>query len=179
DYLARGIPKADVSNAAFKDAEREVNERTKKLLSIDGKHSVDHFHKELGVVMWEDVGMARSKESLERALQRIPQIREQFWKDVKVLGAGAELNQELEKAGRVADFLELAELLTLDALQRNESCGGHFRVEYQTEEGEAKRNDAEYAYVAAWEWKGEDRKPVLNKEPLVFENIHLATRSYK
>jgi succinate dehydrogenase / fumarate reductase flavoprotein subunit len=179
DYLARGIPKAVVSNAAFQDAEREVNERTKKFLSIDGKHSVDHFHKELGVVMWEDVGMARSKESLERALQRIPQIREQFWKEVKVLGAGAELNQELEKAGRVADFLELAELLTLDALQRNESCGGHFRVEYQTEDGEAKRNDAEYAYVAAWEWKGENQKPVLNKEPLVFENIQLATRSYQ
>ncbi len=179
DYLARGIPKAEVSHAAFQDAEREVSERTKKFLSIDGKHSVDHFHKELGAVMWEDVGMARSKESLERALQRIPRIREQFWKDLKVLGAGAELNQELEKAGRVADFLELAELLALDALQRNESCGGHFRVEYQTEEGEAKRNDDEYAYVAAWEWKGENQKPVLNKEPLVFENIQLATRSYK
>jgi len=179
DYLARGIPKADVSHAAFKDAEREVGERTKRFLSVNGKHSVDDFHKELGVVMWEDVGMARSKESLERALQKIPQIRDRFWRDVRVLGAGEALNQELEKAGRVADFLELAELLALDALQRNESCGGHFRVEYQTEEGEAKRNDAEYAYAAAWEWKGENQKPVLNKEPLVFENIHLATRSYK
>ncbi len=179
DYLARGIPKADASHAAFKDAQRAVDERTRKFLSINGKNSVDHFHKKLGEVMWEDVGMARSKESLERALQRIPEIRAQFWKDVKVLGAGAELNQELEKAGRVADFLELAELITLDALHRNESCGGHFRVEYQTEDGEAKRNDAEYAYVAAWEWKGENQKPVLNKEPLVFENIQLATRSYK
>jgi succinate dehydrogenase / fumarate reductase flavoprotein subunit len=179
DYLARGIPKADVSHASFKDAEREVNERTKRFLSINGKRSVDDFHKELGVVMWEEVGMARSKESLERALQKIPEIRERFWKDVRVLGSGESVNQELEKVGRVADFLELAELLTWDALQRNESCGGHFRVEYQTEDGEAKRNDAEYAYVAAWEWKGEREKPVLNKEPLVFENIQLATRSYK
>ncbi|HEU4383179.1 MAG TPA: fumarate reductase/succinate dehydrogenase flavoprotein subunit [Anaeromyxobacteraceae bacterium] len=179
DYLARGIPKADVSHAAFKDAERDVAERTKKFLSINGKRSVDDFHKELGVVMWEDVGMARSKESLERALKKIPEIRERFWKDVRVLGSGESLNQDLEKAGRVADFLELTELLTLDALHRNESCGGHFRVEYQTEDGEAKRNDAEYAYAAAWEWKGENQKPVLNKEPLVFETIQLATRSYK
>ncbi len=179
DYLARGIPKADAEGAAFKDAQREVSERTRKLLSVNGTRSVDQFHKELGALMWEDVGMARSKESLERALQRIPEIRARFWKEVRVLGSGEALNQELEKAGRVADFLELAELIALDALHRNESCGGHFRVEYQTEDGEAKRNDAEYAYVAAWEWKGENQKPALNKEPLVFENIQLATRSYK
>jgi succinate dehydrogenase / fumarate reductase flavoprotein subunit len=123
--------------------------------------------------------MARSKESLEVALKRIPEIRAEFWKNVRVLGSGSDLNQELEKAGRVADFFEFAELLAWDALQRNESCGGHFRVEYQTPDGEAQRNDAEYAYVAAWEWKGEGQRQALNKEPLVYENIQLATRSYK
>jgi succinate dehydrogenase / fumarate reductase flavoprotein subunit len=123
--------------------------------------------------------MARSKESLERALQAIPEVREQFWRDLKVPGSASDFNQELEKAGRVADFLELGELLTWDALQRNESCGGHFRTEYQTDEGEAKRNDAEYAYAAAWEWTGENKPWTLNKEPLVFESIQLQTRSYK
>ncbi len=180
NYLARaGRPKVDAGHAALKDAEREARARTEKLLAINGKRSVDSFHRELGNLLWENVGMARSKETLEAALKRIPQIRAEFWKDVRVLGSGSELNQELEKAGRVADFLEFAELLALDALHRNESCGGHFRVEYQTPDGEAVRNDAEYAYVAAWEWKGEGQKQALNKEPLVFENIQLATRSYK
>jgi len=180
DYLARGgIAKAGTDHAAFKEAEKVVDDRTKKFLSINGKYSVDHFHKKLGEVMWNDVGMARSKESLERALQAIPEIRAEFWQNVKVPGSGADFNQELEKAGRLADFLELGELLTWDALQRNESAGGHFRVEYQTDDGEAKRNDDEYAYAAAWEWKGEGQPWVLNKEPLAFENIHLQTRSYK
>jgi len=180
DYLARGgIAKAGTDHAAFKEAEKAVEDRTKRLLSINGKHSVDHFHKKLGDTMWNDVGMARSKESLEQALKVIPEIRAEFWQNLKLPGSGQEFNQELEKAGRVADFLELGELLTLDALQRNESCGGHFRVEYQTEEGEAKRNDEEYTYAAAWEWKGEGQPWALNKEPLVFENIHLQTRSYK
>ena len=129
--------------------------------------------------MWDECGMARNKESLERALTKIPALREEYWRNVKVLGSGAELNPELEKANRVGDFFELAELLCWDALQRNESCGGHFRTEYQTPDGEAQRNDAEYAYVAAWGYKGDEQAPELNKEPLVYENIQLATRSYK
>jgi len=180
DYLARGgIAKAGTDHAAFKEAEKGVEEQTKTFLSINGKHSVDYFHKALGDIMWSDVGMARSKESLERALKAIPDLRARFWKEVRVPGAGAEFNQELEKAARVADFFELGELLAWDALQRNESCGGHFRTEFQTDDGEAKRNDDEYTYAAAWEWKGAGQPWVLNKEPLVFENIHLQTRSYK
>jgi len=180
DYLAQaGRPKVDAKHAAVKDAEREAAGRAEKLLAVNGKRSVDSFHRELGNLLWENVGMARSKESLEVALKRIPEIRAEFWKNVRVLGSGNDLNQELEKAGRVADFFEFAELLAWDALQRNESCGGHFRVEYQTPDGEAQRNDAEYAYVAAWEWKGEGQRQALNKEPLVYENIQLATRSYK
>ncbi len=180
NYLAQGgRVKVDAGAAAVKDAEKEATGRAEKLLAVKGKRTVDSFHRELGNVMWENVGMARSAESLNKALKRIPEIRDEFWKNVSVPGTGAELNQELEKAGRVADFLEFAELLAWDALQRNESCGGHFRVEYQTPDGEALRNDADYAYVAAWEWKGEGKRQELNKEPLVFENIHLATRSYK
>ena len=180
DYLARGgIAKVGTDHAEFKKAEEEVNSQEKKLLSINGKHSVDWFHKALGNIMWENVGMARTKESLEKALREIPALREQFWQDVKVPGVEGEFNQELEKAGRVADFLELGELLARDALDRNESCGGHFRSEYQTEDGEAQRNDAEYTYAAAWEWNGANKPWTLNKEPLVFENIHLQTRSYK
>ncbi|WP_242345239.1 fumarate reductase/succinate dehydrogenase flavoprotein subunit [Anaeromyxobacter terrae] len=180
DYLARGgFAKIDTSHPAVRDAEREVNERTKQLMSIGGKKSADQLHRELGNVMWTDCGMARTKESLTHALSVIPELREKFYRELRVTGSGAELNQQLEQAGRVADFFELAELLCYDALQRNESCGGHFRVEYQTPDGEAQRNDAEYAYVAAWEFKGVGATPVLNKEPLVFENIHLAQRSYK
>jgi succinate dehydrogenase / fumarate reductase flavoprotein subunit len=180
DYLARGgFQKIDTSHPAVKDAEREVNERTKKLLSIGGTKSPDELHRELGNVMWTDCGMARNKDSLTHALSVIPELREKFYRELRVTGSGAELNQQLEAAGRIADFFELAELMCYDALQRNESCGGHFRTEYQTPDGEAQRNDEEYAYVAAWEWKGVGVTPNLNKEPLVFENIHLAQRSYK
>ncbi|HEY7724372.1 MAG TPA: fumarate reductase/succinate dehydrogenase flavoprotein subunit [Anaeromyxobacteraceae bacterium] len=180
DYLASpGRTPVDAGHAAVKEAEGAARAHTEKLLAVGGKRSVDSFHRELGSVMWEEVGMARSAESLGRALKRIPEIRQEFWKDVRILGSGAELNGELEKAGRVADFLEFGELLAWDALQRNESCGGHFRVEYATPEGEAARNDAEYAHVAAWEWKGEGQRQALHKEPLAFETVHLATRSYK
>ena len=180
DYLASGgIAKADTSHAAFKDAEREAKGRLDKLLAAKGKRSVDSYWKELGKIMWNNCGMARSKETLTEALEQIPVLREDYLKNVKVVGGPSELNIELEKANRVADFFELAELLCYDALQRNESCGGHFRVEYQTADGEAQRNDAEYAFVSAWEWKGDGATPELHKEPLVFENIQLATRSYK
>ena len=180
DYIASGgIAKTDVDHAAFKDAEREAKQRLDTLIKAKGNRSADSYWKELGTILWEDCGMARSKESLEHALSKIPVLREEYWKNVKVLGVGNDFNQELEKANRVADFLEFGELLCMDALHRNESCGGHFRNEYQTPDGEAQRNDADYAYVAAWEWKGEKQKQELHKEPLVFETIKLATRSYK
>ncbi len=180
NYLGQGgIAKVDTSHPAFAEAEREVQGRTEKLLSINGKRTADSIHRELGNLLWENCGMARSKESLTKALQRIPELRAEFWENVKVPGAGAELNQQLEYAGRVGDFLELAELLCTDALDRNESCGGHFRTEFQTPDGEAQRNDADYAYVAAWEWKGAGKAPELHKEPLSFDTVHLATRSYK
>jgi succinate dehydrogenase / fumarate reductase flavoprotein subunit len=169
----------DTSHEAFRQAEAEVNERIKKLLSIRGKRTVDSFHRELGKVMWEYCGMARNQTGLQLALNKIPALREEFWKNVNVLGEGASLNQSLEKAGRVADFLELGELICRDALERNESCGGHFREEYQTEDGEALRNDKEYAYVAAWEFSGDDTPPILHKESLRYENVELAQRSYK
>ena len=171
--------KVPVSHAEFKKAEEGVRQFTRRLLSINGQRSATSFHKELGRLMWENCGMARTRQSLETNLKRIPELREEFWKNVKVTGSGEELNQNLEHAGRVADFLEFAELLCLDALHREESCGGHFRVEHQTEDGEAKRDDANFAYVAAWEFKGADKKPELHKEPLVCEEVHLATRSYK
>jgi succinate dehydrogenase / fumarate reductase flavoprotein subunit len=163
----------------FKKVEEAVKSLTKRLLAINGKRSVVSFHKELGKLMWENCGMARTRRSLEANLKRIPELREEFWKNVKVTGAGEELNQDLELAGRVADFLEFGELLCLDALHREESCGGHFRVEYQTEDSEAKRDDANFAYVAAWEFKGADKKPELHKEPLTYEEVKMATRSYK
>ncbi len=181
DYLTKvkpgSRPKAD--HPAFKEAERAVEERTGKLLAINGRRTVDEFHRDLGKVMWEFVGMGRNEAGLKTALAKIPEIREQFWKDVRVPGAGADFNQELEKAGRVADFLELGEELAYDALMRDESCGAHFREEHQTPDGEAQRNDEQYAYVAAWEWKGEGKAPELHKESLEFENVHLAQRSYK
>ena len=157
----------------------EVNERTKKLLSIKGNRSPDSFHRELGLLMWEKCGMARNDAGLKEALKRIPEIREEFWKNVQVLGEGEALNQSLELAGRVADFLEFGELLCFDALHRKESCGGHFRTEYQTPDGEAQRDDENFAYVAAWEYTGNTAAPVLHKEQLTFEAVHLATRSYK
>jgi succinate dehydrogenase / fumarate reductase flavoprotein subunit len=148
-------------------------------MSVNGKHSVDHFHRELGNILWDNCGMARSQQSLEKALTDIPALREEFYADVCVPGSAATLNQSLEKAGRVADFLEFGELMCLDALAREESCGGHFRTEYQTSDGEAKRDDERFCHVAAWEYQGEGAPPVRNVEPLVFENIKLATRSYK
>jgi succinate dehydrogenase / fumarate reductase flavoprotein subunit len=179
-YLAGGgLSKIDTSHAAVKDAEREVKERLETLVSAPGKKSADELHRELGNLLWNDCGMARSKESLTHALSVIPDLREKFYRELKVTGSGQDFNMELEKAARVADYFEFAELLCYDALQRNESCGGHFRVEYQTPEGEAQRNDAEYAYAAAWEWTGDGKTPTLHKEPLQFENIHLAQRSYK
>ncbi|AMW04938.1 fumarate reductase/succinate dehydrogenase flavoprotein subunit [Gemmatimonas phototrophica] len=179
DYLAgTKLPKVDTSHAAFAEAEGAVRAQQNKFLSIKGKRTVDSFHKELGKIMWEYCGMARDRAGLTKALELIPQLKEEFWSNVNVPGSGDSLNQSLEKAGRVADFIELGELMCRDALNREESCGGHFRTEYQ-EEGEAKRNDDDYAYVAAWEYAGEGKTPILNKEPLVYENVHLSTRSYK
>jgi succinate dehydrogenase / fumarate reductase flavoprotein subunit len=160
-------------------AEAAVRDRLNKFLSIKGKRSVDSFHRELGKLVWDNCGMSRTAAGLKEALQKIPALREEFWQNVNVLGTNESLNQSLEKAGRVADFLEFGELMCYDALAREESCGGHFREEHQTEEGEALRNDEQYAYVAAWEWKGENQKPALHKEPLSFDNVHLAQRSYK
>ena len=180
DYLAgTRLEKVDNSHAAVREAEARVTERTKRLLSIRGKRTVTSFHRELGQVMWDYCGMARNEAGLKTALRRIPELREEFWKNVNVLGGDEELNQALENAGRVADFLELGELMCLDALDRNESCGGHFREEYQTPDGEALRNDAEYSYVAAWEYAGTNAQPILNKELLNFEYVHPTQRSYK
>jgi len=179
-YLAGIEPgKINTEHPEFKKSEEEVSALTKKLLSINGKKTVREFHRELGSIMWENVGMSRSEENLKNALKLIPELREEFWKNVKVSGSGEELNQELERAGRVADFLEFAELLTYDALHRNESCGCHFRVEHQLPDGEARRDDENFSYVAAWEFKGEGKEPELHKEPLVFENIKPEVRSYK
>jgi succinate dehydrogenase / fumarate reductase flavoprotein subunit len=163
----------------FRKSVEDVNAQTNKLLAVNGKRTVNDLYHELGAVMFEDVGMARSDASLKHALKRISEIREEFWNNVNVSGVSKELNQQLENAGRVADFLEFAEMLTTDALDREESCGGHFRVEHQTEEGEAVRDDENFTYAAAWEFKGVGVKPELHKEPLKFENIHLAVRSYK
>ncbi len=180
NYLARELGEAlSTDSMAFAAAEAGVRDQVKKLLAIQGTRTVDSFHKELGQILWHDCGMARNAPGLEKALARIPELREEFWRDVKVLGDGESLNQSLEKAGRVADFLELAELLCRDALHREESCGGHFREEYQTPEGEAMRDDENFRYVAAWEWKGPGQPQVLHKEPLEFEHVHLAQRSYK
>jgi succinate dehydrogenase / fumarate reductase flavoprotein subunit len=156
-----------------------VEEMTKKLLSIKGKKTVTEFHRELGLIMWEGCGMGRNKAGLEDALQKVPALREEFWQNLTVPGSHDELNQGLEMAGRVADFLELGELMCLDALEREESCGAHFREEHQTEDGEALRNDAEFAHVAAWEYTGAGKKPIRNVEQLEFEYVPLQTRSYK
>jgi succinate dehydrogenase flavoprotein subunit len=149
------------------------------LLAVDGHRTVDSFHRELGQVMWEYCGMERTEEGLRKALDRIPELRREFWNEVTVPGAAATLNQSLEKAGRVADFLELGELMCLDALHRTESCGGHFRAESQTDDGEALRDDDGFAYVAAWEYTGAGQAPVLHKEDLVFESVAPSQRSYK
>ena len=180
DYLARTkAGNVKVENPEFKKSLEDISVMTKKLLSINGKKTVKEFHRELGKVMWENVGMERSEESLKKAISIIPEIRAEFWNNVRVTGTGDTLNQELERAGRVADFLEFGELLARDALNRNESCGGHFRVEYQMPDGEAKRDDENYGYVAAWGYQGVDKEPELHKELLEFENVHLGIRSYK
>lgn len=156
-----------------------MRQMTARLLAINGKRTVASFHRELGKIMWDYCGMARNESGLKTALERIPELRAEFWRDVNVPGSDAELNQALERAGRVADFFELGELMCVDALHRTESCGGHFREESQTAEGEALRDDANFAYVAAWQYAGEGQRPVLDKEPLVFENVKLSQRSYK
>ena len=180
DYLASTrLEKVTVDHPQFKAVAAEVDAQMRKLVSIRGKRTVDSFHKELGKVMWDGCGMARDRAGLQDALRRIPQIRDEFWRNVNVPGSDRDLNQSLEKAGRVADFLELGELMCLDALHREESCGGHFRTEYQTADGEALRNDDRFAYVAAWTYDGAARAPLLHKEPLSFEFVHLSQRSYK
>jgi len=180
DYLAsQSFKPVKTDHPEFRRAEQETEKSIKKLMGIDGRKTVDEFHRELGTIMWDHVGMARNKTGLKKALQMIPALREEFWKNVRVTGSDLDLNVELEKAGRVADFLELGELLARDALHREESCGGHFREEYQTPEGEAKRNDARFSYVAAWEYRGPKKAAVLNKEPLKFEVVKPSQRSYK
>ncbi|UCE72795.1 MAG: fumarate reductase/succinate dehydrogenase flavoprotein subunit [Nitrospiraceae bacterium] len=180
DYLARREPgKVTADHPAFKDSIAEIEKMTNKFLSINGKKSVTEFHHELGRIMWDNVGMSRSQDGLGTALQKIPALRAEFWENVRVTGTGKTLNQELEKAGRVADFLEFGELMAHDALHRNESCGGHFREEYQTSDGEALRDDEHFNYVAAWQFTGSDNKPEMHKEPLTFENVELSVRSYK
>ncbi len=171
--------KVDPKHPAFAKTIEETKARVQKLLDIKGNRTVDSFHRELGLIMWDYCGMARSEEGLNLAIDKIQKLRTEFWKNLKILGTPDGINMELERAGRVADFLEFGELMCRDALMRNESCGGHFRTEYQTPEGEALRNDDEYAFVAAWEYQGENQLPTLNKEPLVYEKVKLATRSYK
>jgi succinate dehydrogenase / fumarate reductase flavoprotein subunit len=180
DYLARGgLAKLDEAHPAFRDAERDVRARLDRLLTIGGARPVDEFHRALGELLWDDCGMTRSAASLRRALERLPDIEEAFWHELRVPGTGEELNQELERAGRVADNLELARLLVLDALERDESAGAHFRVEHQTPDGEALRDDARFAHVAAWEWRGAGERPARHVEPLAFEHVPLQQRSYK
>jgi succinate dehydrogenase / fumarate reductase flavoprotein subunit len=174
-------PLDDVStdNPAFSEVENETKERTQKLLSVKGKRTVESFHKELGRIMWDNCGMARNEKGLTSAIQKIKNLRGEFWDNVNVIGSAEGLNNVLERAGRVADFLEFGELMCKDALDRKESCGGHFREESQTEENEAKRDDENYCYAAAWEFQGLDKEPTLHKEELVFENVKLTQRSYK
>ena len=181
DYLAGKFkePKTDINAPEFAEAEKAVVEKIEKLFAVKGKRSVDSFHKELGLIMWDNVGMARNEAGLKEAIEKIQALKKEFWQNVYVAGENGEFNQELEKALRLVDFFEIGELMARDALNRNESCGGHFREEMQTEDGETKRDDKNYMYVAAWEYKGEDVEPELHKEPLVYENIKIATRNYK
>jgi succinate dehydrogenase / fumarate reductase flavoprotein subunit len=184
DYLADGpFEKVDENHPAVADALRSVQSRIDRFLAINGTRSVDSYHKELGQIMWEYCGMERSEEGLKKAIGMIRELRQDFWSNLRILGTADSLNQSLEKAGRVADFLELGELMCIDALNRRESCGGHFRAESQTEDGEALRNDDEFAYVAAWEWGGDGGagmgQPILHKEDLVYEFVEMKQRSYK
>jgi len=179
-YFASGRPsKSPVDHPGFAAAETEVKARLARLLSVQGKRTVTSFHRELGRLLWNDCGMTRSEAGLREALRRIPELRAEFWGDVKVSGSGGELNQDLERANQVADYLELSELVCRDALMRRESCGGHFRTESVTEDGEAKRDDAQFAFVGAWECRGADREPTLHKEPLEYEEARMSTRSYR
>jgi succinate dehydrogenase / fumarate reductase flavoprotein subunit len=181
NYLADEIrvPKISTDKPEFEETEKSVIERLNKFISIKGKQTASSFHKRLGKIMWDYCGMVRNEEGLKKAMVLIKELRDEFWKDLNVPGEYSELNQELEKAGRVADFFELSELLITDALNRNESCGAHFREEYQTPEGEALRNDEEFAYVAAWEYAGAGKPHILHKEELKFENVEMKVRSYK
>jgi succinate dehydrogenase / fumarate reductase flavoprotein subunit len=180
NYLATAKPaKVTESHPEVQSAVAAVRQMTDKLLSIKGQRTVDSFHRELGRIMWEYCGMSRTAEGLRTAITKIRALREDFWQNVNVPGSGDDLNQSLEKAGRVADFFELGELMCIDALERNESCGGHFREEYQTPDGEAQRDDEHYSYVAAWGYAGSDKAPELNKEPLEFHYVHPSQRSYK
>ncbi len=180
DYLARaGRDDVGPEHPAFREAMEQVEDRTRRLLDVNGSRTVDDFHRELGRIVWEHIGMSRSKEGLEEALKLIPALREEFWRDVRVPGSAKTLNQSLEKAGRVADFMEFAEVMAHDALDRDESCGAHYRVEHTTDEGEAKRDDENYSYAAVWEYNGVGQKPALHKEPLVFEHVQPSQRSYK
>jgi len=181
DYLADEIqtPRIDINHPEFKKKENEVSKRIERLFNIKGKKSVDTFHKHLGTIMWENVGMARNAEGLKTAIKEIKELRKDFYKDLRIPGEMNAMNTELEKANRVADFIDLGELMAMDALNRNESCGGHYREESVTEDGEAKRDDDNFTYVSAWEYQGEGKDPILHKEELVFENIKLTQRSYK
>jgi succinate dehydrogenase / fumarate reductase, flavoprotein subunit len=180
NYLASNkLDKVDTNHPEFKAVEAQVAGTIQKLLSINGKRTVTSFHKELGKIIWDYCGMSRTASGLETAIQKVRALREEFWSNVLVGGSNTEINTEIEAAGRVADFIELGELMCLDALKRNESCGGHFREEYQTPEGEAQRNDDEYSYTSAWEFNGVDKEPILNKEPLEFHYVHPSQRSYK
>jgi succinate dehydrogenase / fumarate reductase, flavoprotein subunit len=180
NYLATvSLERMDTSHAAFAQVRSDTGARIETLLKIKGKRTPDSFHRELGSMMWNNCGMSRSEKSLRETLVKIPALREEFWHNLSLVGTGEELNQSLEKANRISDFLELAELMAIDALDRKESCGGHFRVESQTPEGEAQRDDANYSFVSSWEWRGAGQAPVLRKEPLAFEYVHLAQRSYK
>jgi succinate dehydrogenase / fumarate reductase, flavoprotein subunit len=181
NYLSSEImtPRMPVSRAEFEEAETHVHDRINKLIRIKGSQPVDQIHRKFGLLLWDTVGMARNRKALEKAILDFKSLREEFWSDVRITGGTDEMNPELEKAGRVADFLEMGELMARDALQREESCGGHFREEYQTEEGEAKRNDDEFMFVAAWEYAGTEGEPVLHKETLIYENIKVQSRNYK
>jgi succinate dehydrogenase / fumarate reductase flavoprotein subunit len=179
-YLAQmDHTEVTTDHSAFKEATQYVNEQTGKLLSINGKRTVDDFHRELGNILWEYCGMSRNDDGLLKARKLIQELREEFWKNALVPGLSEDFNQSLERAGRVADFLEFAELLVMDAFERKESCGGHFNEAHQTEEQEAMRDDENFCHVAAWEYKGDDTEPERHKEPLVFENVELTQRSYK
>jgi succinate dehydrogenase / fumarate reductase flavoprotein subunit len=181
DYLADEIRNAatPTTHPAFEEAEAKVKERIEKLMSVKGNQTVEDLHKKLGKIMWDYCGMARNEEGLKKALGMIRELKKEFWSDVKIPGEINDYNNELDKAGRVADFIELGELMINDALMRRESCGGHFREESQTEEGEAKRDDENFTFVAAWEFTGDGSEPVMNKEPLNFDVVHPTQRSYK